>query len=117
MAWAAAVNGCWHWLWQKFSCAGVATVTWITPLVNCRGAIWSNQTRLRLGCWSRTFWRMARHRLVSTGGGSTARRTVDSRGEGEWVVSISAFVFERRIRNESNGFGREMNRPLIEAKL
>ena len=34
---AAAVNGCWHWLWQKLSCAGVATVTWMTPLVSCRG--------------------------------------------------------------------------------
>ena len=46
---AAAVNGCWHWLWQKLSCAGVATVTWMTPLVSCRGTIWSNQTRFRLG--------------------------------------------------------------------
>ena len=40
---AAAVNGCWHWLWQKLSCAGVATVTWITPLVSCRGS--SGRTR------------------------------------------------------------------------
>ena len=36
-AWAAAVKGCWHWPWQKLSWAGVATVTWMTPLVNCRG--------------------------------------------------------------------------------
>jgi hypothetical protein len=95
------VNGCWHWLWQKFSWAGVATVTWMTPLVSCRGTIWSNQTRLRLGCWSLTFCRIDRQTFGSTGGCSATRRLVDSRGEGEWVVSMSTFQFKLRVSQES----------------
>ena len=78
--WAAAVNGCWHWLWQKLSCAGVPTVTWMTPLVSWRGTIWSNQTRLSVGCCMRTICRIRCQTAGSSGGGCRGAATACRRG-------------------------------------
>src|SRR5687767_10067358 len=102
---AAAVNGCWHWLWQKLSCAGVETVTWMTPPVNCRGTIWSNQTRLRLGWLCRTFCRircqmvgssaalsgaLLRRRVCDAGAFTDLVTAPPSRAAGDWVVIMAS---------------------------
>src|SRR5947207_9675320 len=91
--WAATVKGFWHWLWQKFSWAAVATVTCKTPGETCLGVIWSNQTRCRLGCWCRTMPRILCQAVGSNEAerASCARRRDASRGEGEWVVSMASF--------------------------
>src|SRR5689334_23124700 len=70
----------------------------MTPLVSCRGIIWSNQTRLRLGCWCRTLARIC-CQAEGSKTASAARREVPaalaaepaSRGDGEWVVSMMSF--------------------------
>src|SRR5688572_2396169 len=101
---AAAVKGCWHWLWQKLSWAGVETVTWMTPPVSCRGTIWSNQTRLRLGWLCRTFCRIRAQVVGSRAALSRAllaRRddagaftdlvtAPPSRAAGDWVVNMAS---------------------------
>ena len=95
------MNGCWHWLWQKLSCAGVGTVTWITPLVSCRGTslVEPDAVEARMVACAPAEELVARRLDRAMGPPARRRRSVATARGVLWVVSM-AMQFGRR----SDGF-------------